>query len=179
MNPRVNLLCVLGALIGLMCVAVPILTLTTHYYRLGQTGSMEYHLYMSASEFVNVHFDPPPIESADFLVALVVFFGGVALAFVTPLGGVGMAVGIVGYYGVLSSKFDAMRSAFSWGHPGVIVTSIHWGAAFYVGILATVVVLVSSILPLGPGYSEMHKPWPFGRRCVKERLLVWGRLRKS
>jgi hypothetical protein len=123
---------------------------------------MEYHQYMTTHRFVNL------------VLAPIAFFLGVALAFVTPLGGVGMASGMIGYYYGLSPQFDTSGFLF----PEGITIAFHWGAAFYIGILATLVTIVSFVFPTGPGYSEMYSPWPQGRGNLKERLLVWGRGRK-
>lgn len=88
-----------------------------------------------------------------------------------------MAAGLVEYYIALGDEFDAIAARLS--HLEVVVTSVGWDAAFYIGVLATVLVLVSAVLPVGPGYSEMYAPWPFRRWRLKERLLVWGRSSKS
>lgn len=170
------MMCLLGVLLGLLCLAVPCLTMTMHYDGPGIPGTMKYHLYMSTTEFVGTHTYPPIIQFADFVLAAIAFFLGVALASVTPLGGVSMALGMIDYYRVLSSKFDAFRDSF--GGAGRIVTSIDWGAAFYIGILATFVTLLSFVFPVGPGYSEMYLPRPQGRGNLKERLLVWDRGKK-
>jgi hypothetical protein len=173
---RINIMCLLGVLLGFLCLALPALTETMAYNHLGHSGTMEYHLYMSSSRFVGVWTDPPLIPSLDYAFVVVVFFVGVALAAITPLGGVSMAIGIFGYYLLLNSRFDTMRSTFA--GPGRIVTSIDWGAAFYIGTLATVVTLLSFVFPAGPGYSVMYSPWPLRRGHLKERLLVWGKGKK-
>ena len=169
-------MCLLGVILGFLCLALPALTVTMNYNHLGYSGAMEYHLYMSSSRFVEVWTDPPVIPSLDYASVVVVFFVGVALAAITPLGGVSMATGIFGYYLLLNSRFDAMRSTFA--HPGSFVNSVEWGAAFYIGILATVVTLLSIVFPVGPGYSDMYSPWPLRRGHLKERLLVWGKGKK-
>lgn len=175
---RINIICLLGVLLGCLCLALPALTVTMGYNHLGHSGTMEYHLYMTSSRFVGVWTDPPMIPSLDYASVFVVFFVGVALAVVTPLGGVGMATGIFGYYLLLISRFDTMRSTFAGPGPWIIVTSIDWGAAFYIGILAAIVTLLSFFFPMGPGYSEMYTHWPLHRGHLRERLLVWGRSNK-
>ncbi|MEM0342738.1 MAG: hypothetical protein QXU73_00585 [Thermoplasmata archaeon] len=121
--------------------------------------------------------DPPILQYAEWLIAFIAFFGGTVLAFGTPLGGVGMAAGLLQYYFALRNEFDVIAARLS--HPEVFVTSVGWDAALYIGVLATALVLVSAVLPVGPGYSEMYAPWPFRRWRLKERLLVWGRFSKS
>jgi hypothetical protein len=157
---RINMMCLLGVLLGLLCLTVPVLTETTTLRFTG--AAIEHHQYMTTHQYVNLVFAP------------IAFFLGVALAFVTPLGGVGTASGMIGYYYGLSPKFDTSGFLF----PAGITMAYHWGAAFYIGILATIVTLVSFVFPIGPGYSEMYSPWPQGRGNLKERLLVWGRGRK-
>ena len=157
---RINMMCLLGVLLGLLCLTVPVLTETITLKFTG--AAIEYHQYMTTDRFVSL------------VLAPIAFFLGVALAFVTPLGGVGMASGMIGYYYGLSPQFDT-----SWIlYPAGITITFHWGAAFYIGILATVVTLVSFVFPIGPGYSEMYLPRPQGRGDLKKRLLVWGRGRK-
>ncbi len=114
------------------------------------------------------------IHDRYLVFAPIAFFVGVALAFVTPLGGIGMALGIVSLYRSIHPQFDTS----TWLLPHGITVVFNWGAAFYIGILATIVTLVSFVFPIGPGYSEMYLPRPQGRGNLKERLLVWGRGKK-
>lgn len=177
MGLRVNLLCILGACLGIVCLAFPILTVTMVEYHGPLTLTTERVLSMSSNQLADTSMDPPILQYAEWLMAFVAFFGGTLLAFGTPLGSVGMAAGLLGYYLALGSEFDAVADRLS--HPGVVVTSVGWDAAFYIGILATALVLVSAVLPVGPGYSEMYNTWPFRRWRLKERLLVWGRFSPS
>jgi len=154
----------LGVLLGLLCLIVPCLTETnmsnthvitsTHHWYLSHCYDMTHYRYLAFAPFA--------------------FFVGVALAFVTPLGGIGMALGIVNLYNSIHPQIEA-----SWLRFGPSVTTYYWGAAFYIGILASVVTMASFVFPIGPGYSEMYRPWPQARGNLKERLLVWGTGNKS
>lgn len=172
MGLRVNLLCLLGACLGLVCLAFPLLTVTfTDYHRPG-APTTERVLYMSSNQLAGTWMDPPILQHADWLIAFIAFFGGALLAFGTPLGGAGMAAGLLEYYIALGDEFDAIAARLS--HLSFVVTSVGWDAAFYMGILATALVLMSAILPVGPGYSEMYEKWPFRGWHLRKRLLVWG-----
>jgi hypothetical protein len=151
-------MCLLGVLLCFLCLTVPALTLTGTRTYGGIVDVKESNQYMTTDRFANL------------VLPSIVFFLGFALAFVTPLGGVGMALGMIGYYYGPSPQFNP-----GWSIPYPIVLTFHWGPAFYIGILAAIVTLASFVFPIGPGYSEMYRPWPLRRGHLKERLLVWGR----
>jgi hypothetical protein len=153
----------LGVLLGLVCLTVPCLTetnidvkykthaiISTYHWSLSHCYDMTHYRYL--------------------VFAPLAFFVGVALAFVTPLGGIGMALGIVSLYSSIYHQMESSSLSF-----GPTISVFHWGAAFYIGILAAIVTLGSFVFPLGPGYSEMYRPWPHARSNLKERLFVWGR----
>ena len=163
---RINMMCLLGVLLGLLCFTVPCLT-ETERYGVGATMSHQWHWYLThCYDMVHDRF---------LVFAPVAFFLGVALAFVTPLGGIGMALGIVSLYWSIHPQFDTSTLLL----PRGVTIVFNWGPAFYIGILAAIVTLVSFAFPIGPGYSEMYRPWPLCRGHLKERLLVWGRGKKS
>lgn len=151
----------LGVLLGLLCLIVPCLTETDMYKTHVIISTHHWYLF-HCSDLLHVH--------RYLLFAPLAFFVGVALAFVTPLGGIGMALGIVSLYSSLHHTMETSLIRF-----GPVVTWYDWGPAFYIGILAAVVTLSSYFLPIGPGYSEMYRPWPRARGNLKERLFVWGR----
>ena len=149
-------MCLLGVLLGLLCLTVPVLTESN------EIGNSNQWYLTHCLDMLHDRY---------LLFAPIAFFAGVALAVVTPLGGIGMALGMVSLYNRIHPQFDT--STLSLPHGSIIV--FHWGAAFYLGVLATIVTLVSFFFPIGPGYSEMYRPWPLSRGHLKKRLLVWGR----
>lgn len=176
---RVNVLCLAGGLLGILCLAVPLMTVTMTNWVLAYPPAIEYgsqqsQEYMTSAVFLGNHVRLT-MESLDLVLAPVLFLLGTLIAFVTPLGGALMATGMVDYSLVVGT--GTFQRAFE--GPETSFASVHWEAAFYIGILAAVVVLVSIIMPLGPGYSGVNNPWPFKGLPVKERLLVWTRGKKA
>lgn len=154
--------CLVGAALGLVCFAVPSIVVVF------PSGYQEYH-YM---------FDTWDQNSRYFLIfAPVALFIGSAVAVVTPIGGMSMALGVVSFYSSIRPQIQTIVMGFfpHGSEPGL---GYQWGAAFYVGILATSLVLLSIVFPFGPGHSNVRSPWHHNHCSWKGRLLVWGRGRE-
>ncbi len=178
---RINGVCLLGAILGIVSLTVPCVAVTIEHSSLFSNGRITYShlfLYLTSSAFTGPEADlgnlmtkAPP----EFLLAPTAFLLGIALSLITPLGGLSMALGMVEYGRIVGSNdFNAMFAS-----TGSAATSIHWGAALYIGILATILVLLSVLLPFGPGHTSIRDVLSFNRNHLKERLLVWGRDTKS
>jgi len=154
---RINVTCLVGAAFGLACFAVPSLVVTFPF------GGSEYH-YM---------FDTWDQTSRYFLIfAPAALLVGSVVAIVTPAGGIGMALGIVSFYSSIRPQIQTIAMASLPYGQGV---GYQWGAAFYLGILAASLVLLSIVFPFGPGYTNVMSEWHRTRGSWKARLLVWGR----
>lgn len=133
----VNVLCLIGAIIGLTAVF-----LSWIWTRAGfvQEERSIWHLVS----------DMLPHDALDlFVVSGVLFVFGSLIALVTPAGGLLQAIGLVGFYFREVDREEWLPSGVVGG------LAIGW----YLGILSAALVLASMVLPLGIGYSDLTMNW--------------------
>jgi len=133
----VNVLCLIGAVIGLTAVF-----LTWSWIRVG--FFQEEH---SIWHFVSDMLPHDPLDL--FVVSGVLFVFGSLLALLTPAGGLLQAIGLAGFYFREVDKEEWLPSSAVGG------LAIGW----YLGILSAALVLASMVLPLGIGYSDLTMNW--------------------
>lgn len=144
---KVNLLAIVGGLLGVMCVLLP-WTVTTVDSFLGESTVND-----TMTDFIHE-------DDATFAFAIVLFLLGSALALATPLGGVGQ---FFGWLMFLAAAYDRLGTTTT----SIIETNVSLGLGFAVGIVATGIVLFSLARPLGPGYSH-------GGLRPQDRFLTWS-----
>ena len=88
-----------------------------------------------------------------------------------------MALGVVSLYSSIRPQIRTIvMGSLPYGSGQGL--GYQWGAAFYLGILAASLVLLSIAFPFGPGYSNVRSPWHLNHCSWKARLLVCGRSRE-
>lgn len=157
---RVNLVCLVGAVLALVSVALP------------------WGLQTPAEVTVTGHHPPSsPIyltDTMDFLgnrdmlsLAAVMLIGAI-FSMLTPLGGCLQLSGVIYYYSLIWNHIGFVPSlGFGYG-------SYFWlGLGFYTAVAASAVTLVSMLWPVGFEYSGLYYPFSRRRLSPAERLLVW------
>jgi len=142
-NPRINVLCIVGAMVGVSCLLTTWALVTetppgwptnTHSKGAGVeplSWSLVDALASTLDPFSNAYGD------AEIVAFSALFIIGTALAFITPLGGAPQLAGVLGFYS--SSAGNLFVSEFA--------------AGFAIAALAAVIVLASIAIPLGVGYD--------------------------
>jgi len=144
---KVNLLAIVGGLLGVMCVLLP-WTVTTVDSFFGESTVSD-----AMTDYLHE-------DDATFAFAIVLFLLGSALALATPLGGVGQ---FFGWLMFLAAVYDRLGTTTT----SISETTISLGLGFAVGIVAAGMVLFSLARPLGPGYAHSGlKP--------EDRFLTWS-----
>lgn len=131
---KVNLLAILGGLLGVMCILLPWSVTSTD----GVFGS-------TTTESVMTDY----IHDGDsaFSFAIVLFLLGSALALLTPLGSVGQ---FFGWLTFLAAIFGDLRTI----HTAIADITLSLGLGFVVGVVASALVIASLLRPLGLGYTK-------------------------
>lgn len=138
---RVNMLCLIGATIGLASIALP------------WAGTRAGPLLYEERAFVVWIWDLVQELRGEpgLYVAFILFLGGTILAFLTSIGGIFQAIGLSSFY---LNEIDrqasmAQHSSFEG----------QFAVGFYLAILSSMLVLVSIVKPLGIGLDEPLKSW--------------------
>lgn len=147
---RLNALCLAGALLALVAIGLPWFTHQTISSQPLVTQNESHSLYMVLDQSFGI----------EAMLAALIFLGGTALAFVTPLGGIAQAIGVLWFF---QTRYLIVGTLLT---PGWIDRN-YFDSGFYVAIVATGLVLVSMFLPLGIGYI-------LRRKTLAGRLVVWG-----
>jgi hypothetical protein len=142
---RINLLCVIGAFLAFLSVALPWLTTSVS----GGNGGTEYNLYWYIT------------ENSMWKIGALIFVLGSAAAFVTPLAGFAQMIGLLWWWG-------SAKNSLGEGIIGSDTWTTELGLGFWLGAFAAAVVLVSFVFPIGFGYLGR-------RGSVKARLFSWGK----
>lgn len=154
-HPRINVLCVVGAMVGLSCL------LTTWALVTETPPGWPTSAHSKSIEIVPDAWSPidtlaaagDPLSTAygssELVAFSILFVLGTALAFLTPLGGAPQLVGVLGFYTVSSEHLFV--SEFT--------------AGLVVATAAALIVLASLWFPLGVGYER-------GPVSLKSRLLT-------
>ena len=142
---RINLLCVTGAFLAFLAIALPWLTTGVP----GGQGSIEYNLYAYIT------------ESSTWKIGAWIFILSSAAAFVTPLAGLTQLMGLLWWWGSAKSNLGASVI-------GSDTLTTELGLGFWLGAFAAAVVLASLVFPIGFGYLGR-------RGSVKARLFSWGK----
>lgn len=133
----VNVLCLIGAIIGLAAVFLSWSRIRVGFF---QEERSIWHLVS----------DMLPHDPLDlFVVSGVLFVFGSLLALVTPTGGLLQAIGLAGFYVREVDMEEWLPSGTAGG------LAIGW----YLGIFSAALVLTSMVLPLGMGYSDLTMSW--------------------
>ncbi len=144
---RVNLLCVLGAFIAFVAIALPWFTSVSSNY--GSPQETDYSLYQYIT------------ENSAWEMGAWIFVLSSAAAFVTPLAGFTQLMGLLWGWG-------SARSGLGTSVVGALTWTNGLGSGIWLGAFAVAVVLVSILFPIGFGY--------LGRRgSIKARLFAWGK----
>ena len=157
-NPRINVLCIVGAMVGVTCL------LTTWALVTETPPGWPDTVKSKTMEIEPSGWTPidalaatiDPLSNAygngELLAFSALFMIGTALAFLTPLGGAAQLAGVLGFYSASSEHLFVSEFA----------------AGMAVASAAALIVLVSLAWPLGVGYEDR----PLGLRA---RLLTVSR----
>lgn len=143
---RINLLCVSGALLGFVAMALPWI-LESERIGAGVWQHYDLNWYFYADRGVDV-------------VALVVFLVGSAMAFLTPLGGLFQLAGVLSF---ATSRSGDIRTITA----GEITQSLEWGVGLFFAVISSAIVIASLFVPIGIGYESK-------RRSIGKAFLAWG-----
>jgi hypothetical protein len=143
---KVNLLAIIGGLLGVMCVLLP--------WTVTQVESV---FGDSSSEMILTDY----IHEGDwvFSLAVVLFLLGSALALIVPLGGLGQFFGWMIFLGAILDDLGTT-------HTSIADITISLALGFAMGFVAFALVFVSLVRPIGPGHAK-------GAIGARERLLTW------
>jgi hypothetical protein len=145
---KVNVLALVGAFLGILCIITPWTTITTEILHTA-TSTTD----LSLTDYIHD-------DDSAFAFAVVLFILGCAFAFITPFGGVGQFFGWLVFLGLVYERLGTKENALA-------STTTSLGIGFYLGIVAAALVLIAMIKPLGLGYTK-EAPQP------KNRFLVWS-----
>ncbi|OGS42389.1 MAG: hypothetical protein A3K67_00530 [Euryarchaeota archaeon RBG_16_62_10] len=144
---RVNLLCVAGALLGLMALFLPWLFVVEP---VSSGGGVYYPV--REWDFIDLamgYWDPDSLifENLMLFVFAMVFLGGFVASFATPLGGAVQLAGVILIS--LEAEQDLILDEFGWG--------------LRLAALFSIIVLVSFFVPVSAGYVQ--RPYAFRNRA--------------
>jgi len=165
---QVNVVGLAAAGLGILCLVLPAVIYTVDlsynnpsYLEDGQGYRIGVHLTDIWTGLDNVRLVLTPLAPAMFLL-------GIVLAFVSPLGGIVMAAGMLDFY----LETHGYIGEWIYKHPTVTYA---WGPAFYVGIAASVIGVASFAYPVRVCFSGAGVCWTAGRKSILNRILVWDR----
>jgi len=104
----------------------------------------------------------------ELVIAPAMFLLGTILAFVTPLGSILMAAGMLDFYVEMHGHIGELI----YKHP---VVTYAWGYAIYFGIAASHLGVASLACPLRASLSGAGVSWNTNRKPMIGRILVWSR----
>lgn len=144
---KVNILAIAAGLLGVVCILLPWSVMVTDSVFGDSTVERTMTDY--------IHHDDPA-----FALAIVLFLMGSATALITPLGSVGQFFGWLVFLAAISADLKTTETSIA-----TVTTSL--GTGFFVGVVATALVIASILYPMGFGYS---------RRALggRDRLLTWS-----
>jgi len=149
----VNVLCIIGATVGLAAIALP--------WRWTSAGLWYDESTLGAQIWTTTYLTSVKIDY-DTLTQFVLLGIGALLAFVTPLGVIPQSAGIAMFY------IDELDRQVLYREHGLYEGG--FGIGFFLACLSLVLVLASLIKPLGIGYNGGTLPW-------MRRLKVWSKPR--
>lgn len=147
---RVNMLCLAGALLALVAMGLPWFTHQTVSAQPSITQYDSHNLFMVLDQSFGT----------EAMLAGIVFICGTAVAFVTPLGGIGQAFGALWFWQTRHLIVGTLATS-GW------IDRNYFDSGFYIGIVASAIVLASMFVPLGIGYI-------LRRKTLLSRLIIWG-----
>jgi len=153
---RVNVCCLIGAVVALLCLALPWSTSAW------EPGSYKEHFYLSDKVYTAVGGEPRLI-----ITMIVLIVGGVASLF-TPLGGFVQFLAVANYLRELGPRIGTVPMT------GPQVVHFYFDIGFYLAIWSTLLTLLSATVPFGFGYSGLYSPFSKRTLSWKHRLLVFG-----
>lgn len=166
---RVNVLCLAGAILSLACcllawtvshahttkMGTEEIELTAPEFALGSTWADTYHSYLQQ------------IPSwGSVVLGAQVFLIGIALSFVTPLGGFAQLAGIV-LFRVSINDYVGSKQGVG---PGIVSVSTSVNFAFYLSAVGALVVIMSLFFQFSPDFHRSTTK-------LKDRLLVYSMFR--
>ena len=176
MRVRLNLLCLAGAVLGVVCLLLPWAVASLHLI-----GNGENRIYHQV--------DVPPSQlftnSGEHLLSLeyaaAFFAAGSFTAFLTPFGGVGQLTGMVIFGLRLKDSLQYILSV-----PRLIVPYEHswqytydFSIGYYLSILATTLTLASLVISVRTDLPGSTKPRVTIRLPIRERLMSVGISRRG
>ncbi|MBN1677997.1 MAG: hypothetical protein JW880_05605 [Candidatus Thermoplasmatota archaeon] len=144
---RLNLLALGGALIAFVCIALPWSTLSV--------------VSPTPQEVVEQRPLFDYLSGSLATPSSYVFIIGSAIALITTLGVIVQMVGLVWFWAVFANSMGTYP-----GRGGTLEEA--FGTGFYISVVAMLMVAVSIIMPLGPGYYRR-------RKTARSRVFVWGK----
>jgi hypothetical protein len=156
---RVNLLCLAGALIILVSLALPWGIETTGY--IGSEIGYRYPIQLT---------DPINFMGDERLtsIAVIVVLGGVISIF-TPLGGIIQLLGVVSYFRHMAPSVGTLP-----GPAYFIWSRFSFASGFYLAVFATAVTLLSVLVPVGVRYRHVYHQFSERKLSLLQRMVVWG-----
>lgn len=145
---KVNILALVGAFVGLLCILLPWTVTTVTFLSTSSTTELALTDYIHDGD-------------STFAFAVVLFLVGCAFSFITPLGGFAQFFGWAAFMVLIAGRLGTVQNN------ALTTTTVSLSAGAYVGIVAAAIVLFSMVRPLGLGY---------GRAALqpRERFLVWS-----
>lgn len=145
---RLNLLALVGGIVGLACVFLPWMT---YAYEVDMVPPVEKHPF-NLLNFLTTEWFLGSVEGLIFVIVALTYLAGAIASLLTPVGGLAQFAASVIFAANVVSHPESSEDYFDVG--------------FYAGIGAAIVVLVSFAFPVGVGWRGKGVP-------EKERLFVW------
>ena len=144
---RINLLCIVGASLAFISIALPWIETTDIWYAGNLSAKSSESLFGYGEEL-------------GFGIACIIFVVGSAVAFVTPTASLAQLISLWWIYAVSSSHLEFAANSYG-------LHEVALGLGFYVALIGGTMVAFSLFFPIGTGF--------FGRRNgLGGHLIVWG-----
>lgn len=177
MRVRLNLICLAGAILGVVCVLLPWAVASLHLVGDGN-DNIHYQLDLSPSRFFKNSLDEH-LLNLEYAAAF--FAIGSLAAFFTPFGGLGQLAGIVIFglklkdslYYMLPVPRLIIPQGYSWQR------TYDFSIGYYLAILAAAFTLASLIISVRTVLPGSVKPKVSIRSPIRERLLSIGISRRG
>ena len=169
---RVNIVCLAGAILGIVCVFLPWAVVTLSFV-IGGQAHVSRTLGIAPVDFFNNTLDP---DLLGLMYAAILFTIGSAVAILTPFGGTGQLAGIA-FFGLKLKDFLRYLIPMPMTMPTVGVGwkySSSFGPWFYLGILAAMLTLASFAVSVRFDSSSKYRLKASLRMPIRERLLSIG-----
>ncbi len=159
---RVNILCLAGAALALICLALPWGIETNHEATPDYPAGYDFHTQLRLTDPINFEGDAHLTS-----ILMIVILGGVISA-ISPLGGFVQLLGVMSYVAHMGRYTEALSVPIPW-----ITAHFSYGGGFYLAIFAVLVTLLSTMIPFGIRGFSLYNPISGERPTIRQRLLVW------